>query len=73
MWVSLTDGVELRCTKSSASNKPFKYEKKINDEVLVIDSSNNSPTEMTHRSNLYAEVIKHLTDYSKDKGNLYTD
>jgi len=67
MWVKIVDGVELRCVKSSKSNKPFKYEKRVNDEVLVIDSSNNSPTEMTHRSNLYADIIKYLTDYSKEK------
>ena len=67
MWVKVIDGVEVRCVKSSNSNKPFKYEMKINDEVLVIDSSNNSPTEMTYRSELYAEVKKHLLDYSSDK------
>lgn len=67
MWVKVVDGVEVRCVKSSNSNKPFKYEMKINDEVLVIDSSNNSPTEMTYRSELYAEIKKHLTDYSSDK------
>lgn len=67
MWVKLTDGVELRCTKSSQSNKPFKYERKIGDEIVVIDSSNNSPIEMTHRSDLHSEIVKYLTDYSKDK------
>ena len=67
MWVKVIDGVEVRCVKSSNANKPFKYEMKINDETLVIDSSNNSPTEMTYRSELYAEVKKHLLDYSSDK------
>lgn len=67
MWVKIIDGVEVRCVKSSNSNKPFKYEMKINDETLVIDSSNNSPTEMTYRSELYSECKKYFTEYSQDK------
>lgn len=67
MWVKVVDGVEVRCVKSSNTNKPYKYEMKINDDVLVIDSSNNSPTEMTYRSELYSECKKYFTDYSSDK------
>ena len=67
MWVKVVDGVEVRCVKASNTNKPYKYERKIDDEVIVIDASNNSPTEMTYRSELYSEIVKYLTDFSKDK------
>lgn len=67
MWISVIDGVEVRCVKSSASNKPFKYEMRINDDVRVIDATSNSPTEMTYRSDLYKEIKKHLGDYSSEK------
>lgn len=63
------DGVEVRCVKSSASNKPFRYEMQINDDVRVIDATSNSPTEMTYRSDLYKEIKKHLSDYSSEKQN----
>ena len=63
------DGVEVRCVKSSASNKPFRYEMQINDDVRVIDATSNSPTEMTYRSDLYKEIKKHLGDYSSEKQN----
>lgn len=67
MWVNVVDGVSVRCVKSSNSNKPFKYEMNVNDNILVIDSSNNSPTEMTYRSDLYSECKKYFTEYSQDK------
>lgn len=69
MWISVVDGVEVRCVKSSASNKPFRYEMQINDDVRVIDATSNSPTEMTYRSDLYKEIKKHLGDYSSEKQN----
>lgn len=67
MWIEVINGVEVRCVKSSTSNKPFKYEMKINDEVRVIDATSNSPTEMTYRSDLYKEIKKHLGDFSSEK------
>ncbi len=67
MWIEVVDGVEVRCVKLSNSNKPYSYERKIGDEVRVIDSSLNSPTEMTYRSELYSEIKKHLTDFSSEK------
>ena len=67
MWIKVVDGVEVRCIKSSKSNKPFKYEMRINDDVRVIDATSNSPTEMTYRSDLYKEIKKHLSDYRDEK------
>ena len=67
MWVKVVDGVEVRCIKSSASNKPFKYEMKIDDTVRIIDATANSPAELTYRSSVYSEIKKHLQDYSSEK------
>ena len=67
MWIEVVNGVEVRCIKSSTSNKPFKYEMKINDDVRIIDATSNSPAEMTYRSTLYSEIKKHLSDYSSEK------
>lgn len=70
MWISVVDGVEVRCIKSSASNKPFKYELKVNgNDPVIVDATSNSPTELTYRSTLYSEIKKHLTDYSVEKQN----
>ena len=69
MWINVVDGVEVRCIKSSASNKPFRYEMKINDDVRIIDATSNSPAELTYRSSVYSEIKKHLTDYSSEKQN----
>ena len=69
MWISVVDGVDVRCVKSSKSNKPFKYEMRINDVVNVIDATSNSPTELTYRSQVYKEIKKYLNDYSSDKQN----
>ena len=69
MWISVVDGVDVRCIKSSTSNKPYRYEMRINDDIRVIDATSNSPTEMTYRSDLYKELKKHLGDYSSEKQN----
>lgn len=69
MWISVVDGVEVRCVKSSTSNKPYKYEMRIDNDVRVIDATSNAPTEMTYRSDLYKEIKKHLGDYSSEKQN----
>ena len=68
MWIEVVDGVQVRCVKSSQSNKPYKYELQVNDDdPIVIDATSNSPTEMTYRSSLYAEIKKYLGDYSSEK------
>ena len=69
MWISVVDGVDVRCIKSSKSNKPFKYEMRVNDVVNVIDATSNSPTELTYRSEVFKHIKKYLTDYSTDKQN----
>lgn len=69
MWIEVVNGVEVRCIKSSTSNKPFRYEMRINDDVRIIDATSNSPAEMTYRSSLYSEIKKHLSDYSSEKQN----
>lgn len=69
MWIKVVDGVEVRCVKSSASNKPYRYEMKSNEDTRVIDATSNSPTEMTYRSDLFKEIKKHLGDYSSEKQN----
>ena len=69
LWINVIDGVEIRCVKSSVSNKPFKYELKKSDDVNVIDATSNSPVELTYRSQVYSEIKKYLTDYSSEKQN----
>ena len=69
LWINVVDGVEIRCVKSSVSNKPFKYELKKSDDVNVIDATSNSPVELTYRSQVYSEIKKYLTDYSSEKQN----
>ena len=69
MWIEVVNGVEVRCMKSSTSNKPVRYEMRINDDVRIIDATSNSPAEMTYRSSLYSEIKKHLSDYSSEKQN----
>ena len=39
LWIDVVDGVEIRCVKSSVSNKPFKYELKKDADVNVIDAT----------------------------------
>lgn len=70
MWIKVVDGVEVRCLKNNSSNKPFKYEMKLGDnDPQIIDSSLNSPAEMTYRSTFFSEIKKHLSDFSTDKQN----
>lgn len=67
MWIKVVDGVEVRCIKSSKSNKPYRYEMRIGEDIRVIDATTNSPLELTYRSDLHKEIKKHLSDYSDDK------
>lgn len=67
MWVSVVDGVDVRCVKSSKSNKPYRYEMRIGDDVRIVDATSNSPIEMTYRSDFHKEVKKHLSDFSDEK------
>lgn len=75
MWIKVVDGVEVRCIKSSTSNKPFRYEMRINDnDPVIVDATSNAPIELTYRSSLYSEIKKYLTDYSSDKqGEIFID
>ena len=63
MWIKVVDGIDARCLTNKSSNKAFKYQFRQDDDVKIIESTNNSPTELTHRSKFY----KKLSDILKEK------
>lgn len=60
MWVKILNNIELRCVRNSANNKKFRYEKKQDNEIIILSQENNSPTETTAQSALHKFLKKTL-------------
>ena len=63
-WVKINDKVELQAVRNSSnSNKKFRFEKKENDNVIILSQSNQSPTECSKSSELHIFIKKSIKDF----------
>ena len=63
-WVKINDKVELQAVRNSSnSNKKFRFEKKEDDNVIILSQSNQSPTECSKSSELHIFIKKSIKDF----------
>lgn len=63
-WVKINDKVELQAVRNSSnSNKNFRFEKKEDDNVIILSQSNQSPTECSKSSELHIFIKKSIKDF----------
>ena len=63
-WVRITDDIELQAVRNSSnSNKKFRFEKKEDDNVIILSQSNQSPTECSKSSELHIFIKKSIKDF----------
>lgn len=63
-WVKINDKIELQAVRNSSnSNKKFRFEKKEDDNVIILSQSNQSPTECSKSSELHIFIKKSIKDF----------
>jgi len=63
MWIRINDGVELQAVLNGGEHsKKYRFEKKEDDDIIIIAQSNLSPTECSKSSELHIFIKKTIKD-----------
>ena len=62
-WIKINDSVELKAILNGGEhNKKYRFEKKEDDDIIIISQSNLSPTECSKSSELHIFIKKLIKD-----------